>query len=849
MNPLPRILLAAPKSGSGKTMITCGIIELWKRQGKKVASFKCGPDYIDPMFHRQVLGIESGNLDTYFTEDTVTRYLLRKRAKEADIAVIEGVMGYYDGLSGTSERASTYEVAKVTATPVILVVDAKGASVSLAAVIKGIIDYKEDSGICGILLNRVSAGYYERIRKVIESACGIPVVGYLPELKDLEIPSRHLGLIAPEEMTAFEEWIKRIADTMESTVDMDRLLEIANAASKKDEETDAMAESEDWEDTQKRGNSQEEFLPHMKGTVRLAVARDAAFSFCYAENIELLQEMGAELVYFSPIADSELPVQTDGLILPGGYPENYAKELEQNERMRNSIKSACENGLPCLAECGGFLYLGETLEGSDGGHYNMAGVLPGKGFRTERLARFGYMQAGSKYAGLVGEKGMVLKGHEFHYWDSTENGNAFLAGKPVSGVATDSKQTETGKGPERIRLNKGSGFREEDFVERQYTCMVHTNTMLAGFPHFYYYSNPQAIYQFLLKCQSYRAGRLAKAHWDAIAKPIDSLGLLEDYIVKISRITGSAEPYALDRRALAIFCADHGVVEEGVTQTGQEVTGIVSENFAKGCSTVNILAEKAGTDVYAIDVGMNTDTYPEKRLVMGHVIDRKVMRGSRNLAKEAAMTIDECEQAIAVGRQVVRNLKEMDYKIIALGEMGIGNTTPTSALAAIFLKKSAEQVTGKGAGLSSEGIRKKCRVVEQAVKRVEEKGLQDPVAILAEVGGLEIAAMTGAFLGGMENRIPMVIDGAIATVAALTAYRIDPRVKDYLLASHVSEEPVGRMALEEMGLDAILHGRMCLGEGTGAVALFPLLDMATEVYRRMGSFEDYAIEAYERFEE
>lgn len=796
-NKMPRLLFAAPKSGSGKTMITCGMIEVLKRRNLRTASLKCGPDYIDPMFHRQVLGIPSGNLDTFFTDENVTRYLLWDKAKDADITVIEGVMGYYDGLGGQSEQASTYEVARVTDTPVILILDGKGASVSLAAMIKGIIEYREDSHICGVLLNRISAGYYDRIREVIERECKVPVFGYLPELKNLTVPSRHLGLVAPEEMEAFQLWITQIADAIEKTVDVEAILTAAGEA--------PICKGEELK------------LPKLSGRVRLAVARDEAFSFYYTENLELLQKMGADLVEFSPLHDKELPEGIDGLLLGGGYPERYVRELESAESMRESIRRACEKGLPCLAECGGFLYLQQRLEGMDGKPGKMAGVLQGNGFRTKKLCRFGYIEAESRKPGVTGEAGQRVKGHEFHYWDCTENGADFLASKPLGG--------------------------------KSYSCMVHTPALLAGFPHFYYYSNPDMIYRFLLSCQSYQAGRLAKAHWDSIAKPIDSLGLLEDLTVRLCRIAGSEEPYPVEKRALIALCGDHGVVEEGVTQTGSEVTKIVSENFAKGCSTVNYMAGSAGVDVFTVDMGMDTEPYPEKKLIQGAVIDRKIARGTKNLAKEAAMTVEECKRALLVGSDLVKELKEMGYRILATGEMGIGNTTPTSALAAVFLQMEPEKVTGKGAGLSEEGLCKKCQAVKAAVERIHKKGLTDPVEILAEAGGFEIAGMAGVFLGGVKYRIPIVIDGAISSVAALTAMKIDPRVADYAIASHQSQEVTGKLALEALGAEAILHGRMCLGEGTGAMALFPLLDMAMAVYRNMGTFDEYQIEAYKRFEE
>lgn len=812
-----RLLLAAPKSGSGKTMLTCGLISLLKNRGLRVASMKCGPDYIDPMFHRQVLGISSGNLDTFFTEEETTRYLLGEKAKAADITVLEGVMGFFDGLGGETETASTYETARVTQTPVLLVVDAKGASVSLAAVIKGMVEYRSDSQIQGVLLNRVSEGYYERIKKVIEKECGVKVFGFVPEMPGLAVPSRHLGLVAPEEVEEFSNQIETLAKCMERSVDVEGIIELARGA------------------LPCEGKKPE--IPLLPNKVRLAVARDEAFSFYYEENMELLERMGAELCYFSPLHEKGLPEDIDGLILGGGYPECYVKELEAAGGMRKEIRIKCEKGLPCLAECGGFLYLQQELEGSSeqigrvleeeegsGGWKagmqekrigQMAGVLEGKGFSTGKLCRFGYIEATCSKGGVLGEAGWTIKGHEFHYWDSTENGGDFLAKKPVGG--------------------KGYG------------CIVHTASMAAGFPHLYYYSNVQMIYQFLLSCLSYQAGRKAKEHWDDIAKPIDSLGLLEDAVMKLCRVALNPKPYDISRRALVILCADHGVVKEGVTQTGSGVTRIVSENFAKGHSTVNHMARCADVDVYTVDIGMDTPPYRETELRMGAVIHRKIARGSNNLAVEPAMTIAQCRQAVETGMELVRKLKEKGYRLIVTGEMGIGNTTPASVLAALLLKVSVDKVTGKGAGLSAEGMERKRQVVERAVWRVREKGVHEPMELLAEAGGYEIAGMTGIFLGGVKYRIPILIDGAISAMAALAAAGMDSRVPDYAFASHVSEEATGRMALEALGMEAILHGHMCLGEGTGAVAVLPVLDMALAVYREMGEFGEYGIAQYVRY--
>lgn len=340
-----------------------------------------------------------------------------------------------------------------------------------------------------------------------------------------------------------------------------------------------------------------------------------------------------------------------------------------------------------------------------------------------------------------------------------------------------------------------------------------------------------------------------KKRWDSIAKPIDSLGLLEDIVIRICRIANSDKPYDLSKRALVIMCADHGVVAEGVTQTGSEVTKIVSENFAKGCSTVNYMAKTAGVDVYTIDIGMNTSCYEEKNLVMNSVIDRKISTGTANIYNEAAMTKDNCQKAIDTGMNIVCELKEKGYGIIAIGEMGIGNTTPTSVLASVFLDMEAEKVTGKGAGLSLDGMDKKQHVVQTVKSRIKEKDLIDPVDILAEAGGYEIAGMVGLCLGGVKYQMPIVLDGAIAAVAALCATKINCKVKDYVIASHVSKEITGKLALDRLGIKAPIHADMCLGEGTGAMTVFPLIDMAMNVYANMGSFDDYNIAAYERFEE
>lgn len=330
------------------------------------------------------------------------------------------------------------------------------------------------------------------------------------------------------------------------------------------------------------------------------------------------------------------------------------------------------------------------------------------------------------------------------------------------------------------------------------------------------------------------AMRAGKEHWDAIAKPLGSLGRLEEHIIQIAGIQRTPR-VELKKKGLVIMCADNGVVAEGVTQSGQEVTAIVAENFLDTRSCAAIMCKDTGTDILPIDIGMAVDT--------PRVEKRKIAYGTRNLAKEPAMTRKEALRAIGVGIQYVDELKEKGYGILATGEMGIGNTTTSSAISAVLLGIEPELVTGRGAGLSTQGLNKKIAVIKEAIA-LHRPDKKDPVDVLAKVGGFDIAGLVGVFLGGGANGIPVVVDGFISAVAALLAVRICPTVSDYILASHVSREPAGTLLLDALGKKASLTCDMCLGEGTGAVALFPLLEMGLHIYREMATFDETEIETY-----
>ena len=334
------------------------------------------------------------------------------------------------------------------------------------------------------------------------------------------------------------------------------------------------------------------------------------------------------------------------------------------------------------------------------------------------------------------------------------------------------------------------------------------------------------------------AAASAQARWNSIAKPLHGLGKLEDLIIALAGIQRT-DRVRIDKKALAVMCADNGVVEEGVTQTGQEVTAIVAENFHKGETSAAVLCKAAGADLFPVDVGMITD--------MPHVERRKTMYGTRNMTKEPAMTREECLAAIAAGIEKAEELKTAGYQILASGEMGIGNTTTSAAVASVLLGVPAEEVTGRGAGLSDEGLVRKIDAIRRAIA-LNHPDPDDPVGVLAKVGGLDIAALTGLFLGGAAQGLPVVADGFISCAAALAAVRIAPACRPYILSSHISDEPASGMVLHALAMDPVLHAGMHLGEGTGAVALFPLLEMALKVYNQMSTFDGIEIEPYREWQ-
>lgn len=428
-----RILIAGTSSGCGKTTAALSLMAALRAKGLAVAPFKAGPDYIDPGFHQAACKRPSDNLDGHLMDTSTVRAILRAGEERADIAVIEGVMGYYDGMNSRDFACSTWKMACDTRTPALLVVDASGGAASAAAQTLGFLRFKRNSRLAGVLVNRVSSqGHYDLVREAIEKFTGLPCVGYLPKDTALTLASRHLGLIPAEETEALSGQIGRAAQIARETVDFDALLRLAALA------------------------------PPLKGMrkpppdrrgYRLGVARDQAFNFYYEENLRMLRAAGMRLVFFSPLQDERLPEGLDGLYIGGGFPEVFAERLEANRSMRESVRRALEGGLSCYAECGGLMYLSRSIDGRE-----MSGFFPIACRMTGRLQRFGYVN-------VTDRTGLTFPAHEFHH----------AAAEPLEEISC------------AFRVAKAANS------ETTWNCGYERGGALAGFPHLHFASHPELI--------------------------------------------------------------------------------------------------------------------------------------------------------------------------------------------------------------------------------------------------------------------------------------------------------------------------------------------------------------------
>ena len=440
-----RLLITAINSGSGKTLFTMGLLRLLQNKGLNVSSYKCGPDYIDTSFHKKALNLPCRNIDLFLSDTNTVKNIL---SESSNIAIIEGVMGFYDGIAYSSS-ASSYEISMKTNTPAVLIIDAKGKAATLKALIYGMLKYKENN-IRAVILNRIHKQTYEIYKKIIEDELNIKVAGFLPEMKDVTLKSRHLGLITAEEIKNIDDIINKTAENINEFVDVNMLLNIANKA-------DPLI--------------YEEMKIDYIGKCKIGIARDEAFCFYYEDNIKVLEKMGAEIIYFSPLYDKKLPEGLQGLIFYGGYPELYIEKLSKNESFIHSLQKAYENNIPLMAECGGYMYISKSID-----NVKSASLIEGSAYMTNKLQNFGYINVTSQKDSMILKKGEVIKAHEFHYSKMDNECNDCFMQKPSS-------------------TKNWVGAKLED-------------NLYAGYPHLYYLGNINIAKRFIEKALNYKTDNL-----------------------------------------------------------------------------------------------------------------------------------------------------------------------------------------------------------------------------------------------------------------------------------------------------------------------------------------------------
>lgn len=440
-------MITAPSSGSGKTTVTVALLKAFLNEGKKISAYKSGPDYIDPMFHREVINIPSRNLDQFILGDDVCKYILGKNSKDMDISILEGVMGYYDGI-GTGTLGSTYELAKLLNCPVVMVVNCKSMSLSLCAIIEGFVNFREKSNIKGVILNNISKGMYDYYKTIIETNTNVKVYGYMPHLEDCKLKSRHLGLITAQEVEDLQEITEKLGNTAQETIDIKGLYDLSKSC--------------DYVEYH-------EIQIIKRKPVKIALAKDKAFCFYYQDSLDLLKELGAELIEFSPLKDEKLP-DVDGLYIGGGYPELHMGQLSANISMIESLRSKIQGGLPTIAECGGYMYLLKSFK-DENKEFQLVGIEEGQSYMTNSLNHFGYIKLTAKKDNILCKSGESIKAHEFHYSNSTNLGDSFVASKPNS--------------------------------KRNWECIVADESKFIGYPHLHLWGNVKFADNFIEKCIEY----------------------------------------------------------------------------------------------------------------------------------------------------------------------------------------------------------------------------------------------------------------------------------------------------------------------------------------------------------
>ena len=446
---MKKIMIAGTHSGCGKTTVTCALLQTLVNGNLSVQSFKCGCDYIDPIFHSRIIGVKSHNLDNFFCDKKTINHILADN--KYDYGIIEGVMGFYDGVG---ESFSSFILAVQTDTPVILVIDCKGMSNSIGAIMKGFLEFRRYNHIVGFIFNRLPESLVSQAQQLCQEL-HTGYFGYLPYNKEITLQSRHLGLSTDLDIKSLKEKMNILSSLAEKYLEIDKLLQYCHKMTFSTFSDDKLS---------------------VNRKLRIAVSDDEAFCFLYQDNIDFLKKCGCEIIRFSPLHDSKLPENIDGLILTGGYPELYTELLSKNTAMLDSIREKIlDDKIPTIAECGGFMYLHEFLQSDKGEYYPMVGIISGKCFQTKKLQNFGYAKLYAQKDNLLCKKGDYLKIHEFHYWNSTNIGNDFRAVKVSN--------------------------------QKEYTCVHADDNLYAGYPHLYFYGNKEAIQNFLKRCEIYQNGK------------------------------------------------------------------------------------------------------------------------------------------------------------------------------------------------------------------------------------------------------------------------------------------------------------------------------------------------------
>ena len=457
------IIITGISSGSGKTTLSIGLMRALKNKGYKVTAFKSGPDYIDPMFHRLAVRGNSYNLPMWMLTDDTIVDLYQKRSNDSDISVVEGVMGYFDGHEVTSIQGSTAHLAKTIQTPVVVVLDASSMSLTAAAMIQGLLHFEKPSLVKGVIFNHIKSEYhYQLLKKAVHLHTQVKCYGYLKPDPEIALESRHLGLIQANEVVYIDEKIEKMARWVSDTVDIEAIYKDFNNANKTVISKSLKPETDEW------------LSSVYKRSLNIGIAKDDAFSFYYDENLALFEELGINLVSFSPIKDIVLPDCLDGLYIGGGYPELHAAALESNASMRASILAFANNGKPIYAECGGLMYLMSNLVLADGTSFEMAGVFRGNAIMTDSLQRFGHVEAeldctklikSDKLSSVLVPQKIKYRGHEFHH-------------SKIEGCVSE----------QLISIHKN---------DRHWTCGYSTHRVLATYVHNHFYSNID-FFKFLL---------------------------------------------------------------------------------------------------------------------------------------------------------------------------------------------------------------------------------------------------------------------------------------------------------------------------------------------------------------